>query len=116
MAFGANFAAICFAEDMLRDRIRINRSMWEIFRETDQLPLQLPARATVCRPDLLCLLFGEEVAAAFPCGASSRWLVKWQIDCAGRPMEKLKGVVRNRGDRRRVPMLCVVGWAGTYLV
>jgi hypothetical protein len=22
--------------------------MWEIFRETDQLPLQLPARATVC--------------------------------------------------------------------
>jgi hypothetical protein len=67
--------------------------MWEIFRETDQLPLQLPARATVCRPDLLCLLFGEEVAAAFPCGASSRWLVKWQIDCAGRLMEKLKGVV-----------------------
>jgi hypothetical protein len=36
-------------------------------------------------------LFGEEVAAAFPCGASSRWLVKWQIDCAGRPIEKLKG-------------------------
>jgi hypothetical protein len=64
--------------------------MWEIFRETDQLPLQLPARATVCRPVLLCLLFGEEVAAAFPCGVSSRWLVRWQIDCAGRPKEKLR--------------------------
>ena len=67
--------------------------MWEIFLETDQLPLQPPARATVCRPDLLCLLFEEEVAATFPCGVGSRWLVKWQIDCAGRPVEKLKGVV-----------------------
>ena len=66
MAFGANFAAICFAEDMLRDRIQINRSVWEIFRETDQLPLQLPARATVCRPDLLCLLFREEGRRCIP--------------------------------------------------
>ena len=50
-----------------------DKSMWEIFRETDQLPLQPPARATVCRLDLLCLLFGEEVTAAFPCGALAGW-------------------------------------------
>jgi hypothetical protein len=90
--------------------------MWEIFRETDQLPLQLPARATVCRPDLLCLLFGEEVAAAFPCGASSRWPVKWQIDCAGRPREKL----REWSEREEIDegFLCPaqLDGPGTYLV
>ena len=54
-----------------------DKPMWEIFRETDQLPLQLPARATVCGPELLCLLFREGVVAAFSCGISSRWLVDW---------------------------------------
>jgi hypothetical protein len=41
-------------------------------------------------PDLLCPLFGEEIAAGFPCGASSCWLVKRQIDCAGRSKENLR--------------------------
>jgi hypothetical protein len=93
---------------MLRDRIQINRSMWG--------NLSRDSRATVCRPDLLCLLFGEEVAAAFPCGASSRWLVKWQIDCAGRLKEKL----REWSEREEIDegFLCPaqLDGPGTYLV
>ena len=97
MAFGANFAAICFAEDMLRDRIRINRLMWEIFRETDQLLLQLPARATVCRPDLLCLLFGEEVARCIP--------LRCKLSPAGEVADRLRrspnGKAKGSGPKER---------------
>jgi hypothetical protein len=59
----------------------------------------------------LCLLFGEEITAAFSCGVSSRWLVKWQIDCAGRPMEKAKGSSLKKEEIDE-GFLCLRSWMG----